>query len=218
MEENKNLSVIQPLIKFPYNFVYYNISGVFKVFCEEVSTYNGYVIMTNIRIETKVYATIEPIESIYSYYGSTKRERLNNFNFNEAAYSFVDCRIIPEKAVQTINSYKDGSELALWVKTTKEAALKKANERVKEHNDKTRKKNCEVFSEIINESIERFLDIKYSNFSRIKRMLNKKPEWKEKQRALPEFRKVIEDIIEEVKKDYEGIEYEGTLQYKPDEA
>lgn len=225
MEENKNLSVLiaRPLSEFPLNFVHYRDSSncLNKVFCEGVSALNGWITMYNVRVEIDVCASIEPIKKViwWNYGSDFKTESHKKSQFREQAYRTIANRIIPEKTVQTINSYEEGSDIALWALTSKEDGINKANEAVKIFNEKTLKENSKKFTEIVDFRLKRHLDIKYNNLPWWRKKFTKKHEWKEEQQTLPEFKKIIEDIIEETKKYYQdnNIEYEGTLEYEPED-
>lgn len=218
-ENNLPALIVRPLTEYPRNLVYYHNSKNYAkiIFCESVSAFNGWITMTNVRYQIIVYASINPIKPINYpnlYYSASCDKK----SFSEEAYNTITNKILPEKIVQAINSYNEGHDIELWALTSEEEGVNKANERVKKHNEKTLKANCKYFTKVVDFELDRHLDNSYRKLIWFQKKFNKENDWKRKQRTLPEFKKVIEEKIELVKKEYHrhSIEYEGTLEYKPD--
>jgi hypothetical protein len=221
MENNKNalIPVIKALTEHPFNFVKYKNTkgGSSIVFCETVSSFNGYIVMMNVRTKTSQEATIEPITQVLCQHSGLDTDRANKSSFYENGYTVMASKLIPEVSLIRIDSYgyDDGLKLVDWTQTTAEEAINKANEIVQAYNEKVLKHNCEIFSNIVDAHIEGHFYKEYYKLPWYIKNFNMKSTWVKKQKKLPEYQKLLEGKISSVKSQYQKAEfqYEGELIY-----
>lgn len=234
--EKKNLPALIPAFSLTpekSNIVCYSIkSGERDIFCEEVSNTNGWITMTNLRVQCSFFSEIKFIKQVgYQNREGSLFDRIwwsgefpNKKNFQVNGYMTRASRVIPQKDINVINSYSEAEkgQLPLWALTTEDRARDMANKKVSEYNDKTLKSNALKFGLFIKCELEHYLFNKYYEIPKWRRKLFniKKHEWIEERKRQSDIQEKVDEIIEEVSTTFEkkGIEYEDGLLYDPEKA
>ena len=216
--DQKNLPNIIPtynLSESAYNLVMTRRNSRDElVYCEGVNVINGWLIMKNVRIESSVQPTKDPIPLVT---WRTSSDRIwitipNKRGTYEKYYEILESRTVPLKELIKIDSYKRDqmSDLPEWCRVNKNDALNKVNARVDKQNKETLLSNHNFFSYIIMCLVEnRMKPKKHRSF--FKRLLPEPPINKEG---------VQKEIEENTRAFYirNKIEYEGELIYNKEIA
>lgn len=217
-EKNLPVPIMKTLAEYPHNFVKYRDSEKCHttVYCQTVTSFNGYITMVNLRVKSFIVPSIDPIhQALCNHYDSLYTEAKTAEDFSEKGYSVIASKVIPEKALIRINSYDENTDLVGWSHTSEEEAVRKADEKVKAYNNKILKHNRDIFSNIVDAEIRKHFSIEYAKLIWIKLKFIKKSTWVEKQKKLHGYLKLREDKILQVKNQYQGknIQHEGELEY-----
>lgn len=210
------------------NMVNYTVKGSSRdqeIFCESVTTINGWISLSNLRMKKSFSSSIEPVEHV-SYCTSCIYLR-DGSSYNIEGYQTIANRTIPLTTVDKIDSFDHTQQdmLPLWARTSEESAIEEANNKVKENNEKVRVSNCLKFSYCVQCGLEQHLrDLyfkevpgwrRYSIFLFGKLFKVDQREWIEERRKQSDVASKLEEIKEEIIKEYndKSVEWDGDLEY-----
>jgi len=220
---NKNLPVkVLPLTEQTSNIVSYSIknSSGAQIYCEGVTVVNGFVTMTNLRIQKDFKTKKDAIQCV----GFSKTDAYiylqnNSVEHSISGYKTLANRTVPQQCIDLIDSYgtEEQEQLPLWARTSEEEALKESARKAEEERNKILRSNGRKYCLIVKCAFENYLLKKYLAIPGWRRKIFriKKHEWIEEERQNPASEKILKEIVQGVCDAYiqKDVEYTGKLEY-----